>query len=73
MRVVSAGGCHAKGNKETSYQKLDGEYLFDTSDIAKEVSEAVGQTEKAEDGKCSRAWIERDLRRDLLRLNYQSQ
>ena len=73
MTVVSADECQAEGTRKASYQKLDGEYLFDTSDIAIEESEEVGQTEKAEDGKCSRAWIERDLRRDLLRLKYQSQ
>ena len=70
--MVLAGECPAEGTRRALYQKLDGEYLFDTSDIAREESEEVGQTEKAEDGKCSRAWIERGLRRDVLKLKYQS-
>ena len=54
---------------ECYYQKFEGEYLFATSNRATAESEDVGQTLKVEDGKCSRAWIENDSRREPLVTN----
>ena len=40
--------------------------MFATNDIAMEESDEVGQTEKVDDGKCSRAWMDIDFDKDLL-------
>ena len=40
--------------------------MFATSSITRVESEDDGQTEQVEDGKCSRAWMESDLRRARL-------
>ena len=40
--------------------------MFATSSITRVESEDEGQTEQVEDGKCSRAWMESDLRRARL-------
>lgn len=48
------------------YQKFEGEYRFATKTMASIESSEVGKTEKVTAGKCSRAWMERDLRREVL-------
>lgn len=51
--------------RQRPFQKLEGEYLLETRRRVR--VEGEEQTVETEVGKCSVAWVERDLRREEIR------